>query len=267
MQLPESWIRTALRITGHFEDSADPLGGVSGDFDGMGISLGVLQWNIGSGSLQPLVKKVGQQSVVTLMQNCGPDMWTACNSTISKGLSIVRGWQNGQKLKPNPRAELKSFTHGDAFVAQQIAAANHVAQTAFSTVVAWNTEAGLGDPTVQDFCWFFDVITQNGGMKNVRATDVKNFIQASGANKADDVICDWLAARTQDDAGYKDSRKNAQLWRNSVPDDRLLLFAASYLRSQKSNLAWRADTLNRKATIALGTGWVHLEKHNLDFSI
>ena len=45
--LNDEWIKTALMITGHFENSSDPLGGVTGDFDDMGISLGVLQWNSG----------------------------------------------------------------------------------------------------------------------------------------------------------------------------------------------------------------------------
>jgi len=46
-----------LALTGAFETSTgfpDCFCGLSGDFDGMGISHGVLQWNIGQGTLQPL---------------------------------------------------------------------------------------------------------------------------------------------------------------------------------------------------------------------
>ena len=64
MPLHDTWIECALRITGHFEDSSDPLAAVSGDFDNQGISLGVLQWNIGSGSLQPIIKSVGRDTVL-----------------------------------------------------------------------------------------------------------------------------------------------------------------------------------------------------------
>jgi hypothetical protein len=47
----------ALKITTIFETSK-PLnfGGLAGNFDGCGISFGLLQWNIKSGSLQPLLK-------------------------------------------------------------------------------------------------------------------------------------------------------------------------------------------------------------------
>ena len=48
----------ALRITTTWE-TGKPLkyDTLSGDFDGMGISLGLLQWNIGAGSLQPLIRE------------------------------------------------------------------------------------------------------------------------------------------------------------------------------------------------------------------
>ena len=177
MQLPEAWIQAALRITGHFEDSADPLGGVSGDFDGMGISLGVLQWNIGSGSLQPLVKKAGRVAVLDAMPVFGTDLWTACNGSIPQGLQIVRAWQHGQELQPKIKTELKSFAHSEAFVAQQVNAARKVAEASWLAAVAWNTSANRGDPTVQELR-FFDVMTQNGGLKGISSSDAENFITA-----------------------------------------------------------------------------------------
>ncbi len=46
-----------LALTGSFETGTgipDCFCGISGDFDGQGISFGVLQWNFGQGTLQPL---------------------------------------------------------------------------------------------------------------------------------------------------------------------------------------------------------------------
>lgn len=263
MTLSEDWIQTALKITGHFEDSTDPFGGVSGDFDGMGISLGVLQWNIGQGSLQPLVRAVERATVLEVMPMFGGELWTACTSNISQGLAIVRGWHHGQKLRQPVRTELKAIAHSTAFVTQQVKAARTVAETSWSTAVAWNTEAAHDAPTLREFCWFFDVMTQNGGLKGVSPARVKDFIAAAGTDRADDIVCDWLASRTSGDNGFRDSQKNARLWRDAVPAANLELFVASFMRSQKSNLQWRADTLNRKGTIALGTGWVHGEQHDL----
>ena len=46
-----------LALSGAFETSTgfpDCFCGLTGDFDGMGLSYGVIQWNIGQGTLQPL---------------------------------------------------------------------------------------------------------------------------------------------------------------------------------------------------------------------
>jgi hypothetical protein len=53
-----------LALTGSFETNApipDCFAGLSGDFDGQGLSLGALQWNLGQGSLQPLLKEMGKK--------------------------------------------------------------------------------------------------------------------------------------------------------------------------------------------------------------
>ena len=262
--LPPAWIKTALSVTGSFEDSADPLGAVSGDFDGMGISLGVLQWNIGSGSLQPLIKAIGRAAIVGTMPHYGIDLWNACNAPISSGLSIVRAWQNGATLKPAVMGELKLLTHSDAFVTEEIATAEHTASIAFDHAQAYAASVTAGATASLDlFCWFFDVYTQNGGLGTLSFADVQQFTAANGQAKVDDVICDWLAARTVADSGYRDSLKNAKLWRGTVLDAATNLFVLSYLRSLQARHQYRADVLNRKATIAIGEGWVHGEYHDL----
>lgn len=51
-------IERCLALIGTFETSSgmpDCFAGLSGDFDGQGISFGAAQWNIGQGTLQPLL--------------------------------------------------------------------------------------------------------------------------------------------------------------------------------------------------------------------
>ncbi len=261
---PQEWLETALRVTGHFEDAHDPLGAVTGDFDGMGISLGVLQWNIGSGSLQPMVKAIGQGVTRRAMPNYGDDLWQACTSPVNAGLATCRGWQNGAALRPDVLAELKALAHGPDFVARQLARAGDVAQAAFVAAKAYcRLDPAYADVTKHLFCWFFDLFTQNGGLMGLSYVDVENFVAGHGKARADDVICDWLAARGSKEAGYRDSVANAALWRDKVPADNLSLFVLSFLRAQKARIDYRGDVLNRKATIAIGKGWVHRDQHDL----
>lgn len=54
----------SLALTGTFETgkpTPDCFAGISGDFDGQGISFGAMQWNLGQGSLQPLLEKMDHQ--------------------------------------------------------------------------------------------------------------------------------------------------------------------------------------------------------------
>jgi hypothetical protein len=53
-----------LALTGTFETSTYPpesFLGLTGDFDGMGMSFGVCQWNIGQGTLQPLLQQMFEE--------------------------------------------------------------------------------------------------------------------------------------------------------------------------------------------------------------
>ena len=105
-QAPSDWIKAAVAITPSFEVAGDPYMGVSGDFD----DCGALQWNIGKGSLQPMVKTVGKPVVTAAMPKFGEQLWTACNSSIAGGLAIVRSWQNGDRLKPEDALLLRHLT-------------------------------------------------------------------------------------------------------------------------------------------------------------
>lgn len=262
--LPDDWVKTALQVTGHFEDSDDPLGAISGDFDGMGVSVGVLQWNIGSGSLQPLVKQVGLKELQKCMPVFGSSLWEACNTGVAHGLTVVRGWQVGATLRKQERAELKAFARSEVFVAEQVRVAKQVASGAWAAAIAYaGQDPAYTRPTKALFAWFFDVYTQNGGLKGVGYDDVRTFTSANGVTRADDVICDWLATRTNTGDAYKDAALNAAAWRNHVPPAKLSLLVLSYLRALKSRTEYRGDVLNRKATIALGRGWVHREQHDL----
>jgi hypothetical protein len=54
-------IQRCLALTGAFETSTgvpDCFCGLAGDFDGQGLSFGVVQWNLGQGTLQPLLNEM-----------------------------------------------------------------------------------------------------------------------------------------------------------------------------------------------------------------
>ncbi|HEX8168017.1 MAG TPA: peptidoglycan-binding domain 1 protein [Beijerinckiaceae bacterium] len=262
MTVPVDWKQAAVAITPGFEVSGDPYLGVSGDFDGMGISCGALQWNIGQGSLQPMVKNVGKAVVVSAMPTIGSDMWTACTTSIPKGLAIVRSWQTGTKLKPGPKSELRALMGTPEMRAQQDQRIDKVAASALKSATDWMSAQGKGAATKRLFCWFFDLITQNGGLEGLAPKDVADFINAHGPGLADDAICNFLEAVPGTKGHAKDAHQNGSLWRNKVDDEKLEILTMSYLRSNTANPLWRHVVLNRKGTIAMGSGWVNSTKYD-----
>ena len=262
--LPADWRHAALEITPHFESEGDPYQAVSGDFDGMGISCGVLQWNIGSNSLQPMVRAAGQPAVTAMMPTLGAQLWNACKATAStaSGLAIVRAWQNGTRLKPVAAAELRAFMDSAAMRAQQDGKINEVAATALIQAKRWAQSAGRAGPDKREFAWFFDLTTQNGGLKGLTFADIKQFIANNGPKGAQAVICDFLDQQNQTSGHGKDAKKYAAQWRGKAAGTKLELLVLSYLRSGKSNPLWRHVVLNRKGSIAMSGGWVNSSQHD-----
>lgn len=246
-----------MRITGGFETSGDPFAAVAGDFDGQGISLGVLQWNIGQGSLQPLAKAAGETTVAAHMPRYGEAFWQAVHAAIPRALAIVRGWQTKGRLREDAAAELASLAGAPKMRAQQIAAAAHIAERAYAEAALWANGRGHGAPLRKEFFWFFDLLVQNGGLKGLRLSDVRGFLAQWGESCADDAVCDWLVARGKPQFGYRDCRRNADLWRDRIGPSELDLFVLSYLRAMKSAPPSRGIVLNRKGTLAAGHGWVN----------
>ncbi len=257
MAVSESEINIAIAITGRFENAGDPWCGVTGDFDGMGISCGALQWNIGSASLQPLLKAAGQAVVLREAPTIGADLWKACDGGVAAGLAITRQWQTGAQLKATPARELAKLMGSPEIKAQQMSRIQGIADKADALALTWAQAAGRPTRTLQELVWFFDLVTQNGGLKGLTYANVQQFLKSATPGRADDVICDWLLAAPAAWWGRQDCIKNAGVWRDKVPAAQLDLFALSYLRAGLSTQQARGVVMNRKGALALRKGWVN----------
>jgi hypothetical protein len=249
---PPDWLQTALAITGGFETSGDPFAAVAGDFDGQGLSCGVLQWNIGQGTLQTLAKAAGADAILTHMPIHGASFQAAIESPLPVALAFVRRWQTGGVLRADVKHELAQFCACPAMRAQQILAARSLADAAWTDMEIWETARG-GVPERRSFCWFFDLHTQNGGTKAISLAEVRQFM----AQTDETDICAWLAARDRTQMGYRDCHKNAVLWREAAPGRDRELFALSYLRALRCAGPSQGVMMNRKGTLAQGRGWVN----------
>lgn len=263
MAISSDDIKILTDLVGRFENGTEPYQGATGNFDGQGISCGVLQWNIGQQSLQPMIKEAGEQLVLAMMPQFGKAMWKACNSSIQQGLAIVGQWQSGNTLQAGPKGELRALMGSPRLRELQDIRIRRVAEKAEAHASKWAAARGGAGRTRQELVFFFDVVTQNGSMKDLGFADVAAFKAAAGAGKADDLVCDWLASLNASFWGHKDAHANALLWRGTANAAELDLLVLAYLRSQKSVLKARGDVLNRKGTIAMRRGNVHRKLYDL----
>ena len=103
--------RRCLALTGTFETScAAPrcFSGLSGDFDGQGMSFGALQWNLGRGTLQPLLQTMHDRhpdillgilqdkhgEVIAMLGRPGPEQLAWARSIQDDRHTIVAPWRD-----------------------------------------------------------------------------------------------------------------------------------------------------------------------------
>lgn len=262
---PRAWLESALQITGAFEGCG--FGTATGDFDGMGVSAGVLQWNYGQGSLQskilaPAIQVMGAKRVDTFFPV--PVSVTASMSAKDAVAYARKHMLNGKVLKPTWRdawiklmlmAEVKEI---------QMDAASSIASRAFQDAI----HSGLRSKRA--FCWFFDVYVQNGSLKGIQKPQMpitekitRWFQSITGEQGIQaDVPMPFPVFAEYEKNVLAEGGVNKELWLKETKDEEaIILFNWIILRA--NNNQWRQDVISRKGTIAHMIGNVHGKRYEL----
>lgn len=232
--------RTAMMITGQFEGAG--WGGVAGNFDGQGLSAGVLQWNFGQGTLQQLLLKYqatyGDIPRKYFPKNINPLAYYDPVEAVEFAKKFMLDDEGD--VMPRWERAWDRFLTTDRGKAVQTAMSRPYLEKAEAMMI----EAGMN--STRTFCFFFDVAVQNGSMKGVKVGRIPNtallnmIIRNSGS-------------------------KNKELWEKApMSVEQTILLLAAYDRSRLSNPRWVLDVMSRKGTIAVGQGIVHGKKYDFN---
>lgn len=214
-----------LALTGSIETSLpvpDCFGGLSGNFDGMGMSFGALQWNFGQGSLQPML---------TRMVGAYPDVSrTVFGEFLGELTTMLAEPDRSAQVewavsKQNPRNQVLQPWNG-MFKA--------LGRTAEYRGIETDTASGIyqkglgycrqfGLKSERAAALMFDIVTQNGSISSTVAAQIN--------------------------ADF------AQLPPDSGEEPKLVIVARR--RAEASDPRWVQDVLTRKMMIATGSGTVH----------
>lgn len=158
-----------LALTASFETGAMPpdcFCGVTGDFDGQGISFGALQWNLGQGTLQPLLAEMFEQHAPVCRDifHENFDVVTALGeSTRDEQIAFARSIQNRANYRINEpwKGMLKQLGRTAEFqnIQAQHAAKIHAKALSLCKEYGLTTERGAA--------LMFDICVQNGSISAV----------------------------------------------------------------------------------------------------
>lgn len=225
-----------VAITGAFETNAGPpdcFAGVSGDFDGQGLSVGVCQWNFGQDSLQPLLSSMlTKHDAVAraVFQDHYPVLAAALASPKDDLMAFARSIQHPvtHRVDEPWRGMLKALGRTPEFQKIQVVAAGRLLKTAR----AMCREYGL--KSERALALMFDIVVQNGSIQPlVKARIQKDF--------------DALPADLEADA---------------LEVERMRIVAVR--RAEAANPRWVEDVRARKLCLANGAGKVHGVDYDLE---
>lgn len=245
----KSLLELCVKITGTFENGIPTYYAVTGNFDGQGMSAGILQWNAGSGTLQSLLINIATTLTWDTMQTFFKS--DIHHFAMLKPAEAIQWCIDHYIAEGSTNIDPAAKVCWQNLLQQQ---ASIDAQVAYAT----NTVLHRAQTLVTNFCpdtpsstrataFFFDLVTQSGGMQNARGS-----VQPLQAGEVPDVT------EILDFAQQKDL-KTAGMWEIATQNDplasRLLYYA--YHRSLLSNPVYVWDALSRRGSIACRSGVVH----------
>lgn len=225
-----------LALTGSFETGApvpECFSGLSGDFDGQGLSFGSLQWNLGQGSLQPLLLEMEQSHHLILEQlfdDCYPQLMAMLETDREEQLNWTRSIQDRKFRLVEPwRGLFKTLGRFREFQEIQVKAADQLYQAALK-------------------------LCQNYGVKSERAVALMFDIKVQNGS-----ISHLVKAQIEQDFRKLEIASDHNTDRTEV--ERLKIIANR--RAEAANPRWIEDVRTRKLAIANGEGMVHGNYYNL----
>jgi hypothetical protein len=254
----KSLLELCLKVSGGFESGKGPsYTSLTGNFDGMGMSAGILQWNAGQGTLQPLVKMIGNamgwdkaktffssdiQAFSQLPAGAPAIQWCLDHY-------IATGSKN---LDPGAAQRWNIFLGQPESIAAQVQiASNGVLAHAKREVAAYMPDFADG---TRSYAFFFDLVTQEGGMTVGKQT-VEPVTDTTGVD-----VTDALAFAQANNPACHD------IWAASVAndDEAEILLHYAYARAMLANPQFAWDACSRRGTIACRMGIVH--EARIDFT-
>ena len=223
-----------LALTAGFETGTTPpecFAGLAGDFDGQAMSFGVLQWNLGQGTLQPMLKQVNTIAP-DVVRGCMGDGYAEFVDFLGMGKDQQMAWarskQANKKWQDPWRSRFKALGRTAQMQQIQVDGAN----ARYKQGLALVQQYGLWSERAAAL--MFDVVVQNGSIKDATRQLIQGDFAGLGAS---------LSAADREVAKMR---------------------IVANRRAEAASSKFVEDVRSRKLTIANGAGSVHGDKYDLE---
>lgn len=225
-----------LALTGCFETNApspDCFAGLSGDFDGQGISFGALQWNLGQGSLQPLLQEMDQthpEILKEIYDEHYPVLQAMLRAEREEQLAWARSIQDQRRFVIDEpwRGLFKTLGRREECQDIQVKFADQLYRIALALCEEYDVRSERA------VALMFDITVQNGSISKLVKAQIEQDVGRL------EPVGDW------------DIEEVARL--------RII----ANRRAEAADPRWVEDVRVRKLTIANGAGTIHGNYYNLE---
>ncbi|MCM0647262.1 DUF5050 domain-containing protein [Clostridium swellfunianum] len=218
-------IKIAIGITSKFE--GEGYTAIAGNFDGQGLSVGILQWNIGTGTLQPLLRRMDTE-YNQIMRNIFGTNYDSIHLMLDKSRADQLAWavsinNSLNKIIEPWRTQIYNLCSTPEYQQIQRDATATYTSKAASITYTYNLKS------TRAYALAFDIATQNGAVNSTAAATISQ----------------------------------AQQQRPNMTEKELLTVIANAV-ADAANPAYTEDVRSRKLCIVNGSGIVHRTQFYLD---
>ena len=238
-----------LEMTASFETSRKPpgcYGVVSGNFDGQGISVGALQWNLGTGTLMALLRPVVTDYLGEMKKVMDPVKAQVLADLLTLDRDQQLAWadtiQSARHSVNLPwRAAFQALGEMPAFQDSQVRLANHRFRWAARHCTSWRLKSQRA------VALFFDIRVQNGSIGSSTQQRIRHTLEFGDLAT--------MGPHYEQLVGLE--------------PEVMKMGVIAHMRAEAANPRWVEDVRKRKLAIALGEGVVHGRAIHLerDFAI
>lgn len=228
-------IDRCVALTGAFETSTPPpqcFSGLTGNFDGQGLSFGAQQQNFGQGSLQPMLKRMIAEHETVIVDIFGDDFAQLQKVLAMSDRADQVAWAASiQTPKFNINQPWKGYFIALGETPEYQAIEGDAAQVDYNQALGYCRKFGL--KSERAVMLMFDIVTQNGSINATVTAQINSDFAALPADQADGT------------------------------DETPKLVIVANRRAEASKPQYVEDVRTRKLCIAEGKGVVHGTSYDL----